>query len=155
MLPLVTYTAVEIPSDLHNYLQQYPLTAYWYEKRMLLLEIRSTITPDHPLVPDMAPHTMLMLPDQEFVSEVDFHHRSMIISKVMINKHLLHSHLSRQEHHIQIKLARYHSPSRFRHLKQSFLKDVASRYHPLFCLKSTIHLCTLFVKHSLLQQYKD
>ena len=60
MLPLVAYTAIEIPTDLHNYLQQYPLTAYWYEKRMLLLEIRSTITPDQSLVPDMAPHTMFM-----------------------------------------------------------------------------------------------
>ena len=148
MLPLVAYTAIEIPRDLHNYLQQYPLTAYWYEKRMLLLEIRSKITQDHPLVPDMAPHSMFMLPDQEFVTEADFHQRSMIISKVMINKHLLHSHLSRQEHPIQIKLSRFFTPSRFKNLKQPFLKDVASRNHPLFWHKQ--HSSSLQSFHKLL-----
>ena len=77
--------ALESYSDLHTYLQQYPLTAFWFEKRNLILEIRQKINPTHPLVPDLSSSTFMHFGD-EFLSDQEFDSRMKIMSTQMLFK---------------------------------------------------------------------
>jgi transposase InsO family protein len=135
LLPLVAYTAFHLPPDLHAYLQQISLTAFWYEKRMLLLELKETLNYNHPLIPDLSEHTYVHLPDGEVITEEDLEYRTVQMAKVLLLKRIMTVDMLLHGLPLQRKLSRFLYPAKYQRLRHEYLKDICTLNHPLFWQK--------------------
>jgi hypothetical protein len=108
------------------------LTAYWFQKRNLLLELKTTIQ-DHPLVPDLFPFTYFHICD-DFFSEESFQTRCAFLSGHMILHHLVMKELSSLQHPLLRFLLKPSIHDPYLLLLRPFLQDIYTLNHPLYWL---------------------